>query len=69
MTEQEAGPDVELDRVGAGLDRRRERLDAVLRRDRRRAAMADHERPAVAPADDHADAGGRGSLRVDRHRT
>ena len=39
--------DVELDDVRAGGDRRFERREGVLRRDRGRAAVADHERPAA----------------------
>ena len=53
MAEQQAGADVELHGVRAGLDRRRERLDRVLGRERRGAAVADHERAAVAAAHDH----------------
>ena len=63
MPEQQSRPDVELDRVGACLDRRGERLDRVLGRERRGAAVPDHERAAFAPADDHA-----GPLPVGRHR-
>ena len=45
-----SGRDVELDEVDAGGDRGLERRERVLGRDRRRAAMADHERPAAASA-------------------
>src|SRR6185437_1409398 len=46
--------DVELDEVATELDRERDRLERVLRRERRRAAMADPQHAAVAPREvDH----------------
>ena len=46
--------DVELDQVAAELDREPDRLERVLGSERGRAAMADPQRPAVAPRElDH----------------
>src|SRR5829696_3171799 len=50
VREGEVETDVELDEVGAGRDSRLERRERVLRRDRGRAAMADHERPPAVAA-------------------
>ena len=53
MPDHEALADVELDQVGAGRHRRRERFERVLGRLRRRAAVADHERAAARMAQIH----------------
>ena len=46
MAEAKAGRDVELDDVDPGGDRRLQRSERVLRRERCRPAVPDHERPA-----------------------
>ena len=53
VREPQVGPDVELDEVGAGIDRRLQRRKRVLGCDRRRATVTDHERWPFGPAKHH----------------
>jgi hypothetical protein len=59
VADEQPGDDVELDEVRARVDGRGKRLDAVLRRDGSRSAVADDERPRRAAAQAEDGPGGR----------